>query len=131
MEAQPVTTSPTPAPRQPAPAAAPPPAATPLSPAAPAVRSMFASIARSYDRANQILSFGLHHRWRSAAVRESGAREGDRVLDCATGTGDLAIAFRRVVGESGQALGTDFCDEMLVLAAHKAELARARVRFQP
>ena len=108
MEAQPVTT-----------------------PAAPAVRSMFASIARSYDRANQILSFGLHHRWRAAAVRESGARAGDRVLDCATGTGDLAIAFRRAVSESGEVVGTDFCEEMLVLAARKAERAGARIRFEP
>jgi len=106
------------------------PATTNPAPAAPAVRSMFASIARSYDRANQILSFGLHHRWRSAAVRESGVRRGDRILDCATGTGDLAIAFREAVGESGDVVGTDFCDEMLVLATRKAERARARIRFE-
>ena len=92
---------------------------------------MFASIAHSYDRANQILSFGLHHRWRAAAVRESGARTGHRVLDCATGTGDLAIAFRRAVGESGEVVGTDFCDEMLALASRKAARAVARIRFEP
>ena len=103
----------------------------PATPAAPAVRSMFASIARSYDRANQILSFGLHHGWRSAAVRESGAGHGERVLDCATGTGDLAIAFQRAVGDSGEVVGTDFCDEMLVLASCKAARAGARIRFEP
>ena len=56
---------------------------------------MFASIARRYDRANTILSAGVHHRWRREAVIRSGAKPGDEVLDCATGTGDLAIAFRR------------------------------------
>jgi len=91
---------------------------------------MFASIARSYDRANQVLSFGLHHRWRSAAVRWSGAREGERVLDCATGTGDLALAFRRAVGVSGEVVGTDFCEEMLALAPAKAAREGLAVRFE-
>jgi demethylmenaquinone methyltransferase/2-methoxy-6-polyprenyl-1,4-benzoquinol methylase len=94
------------------------------------VRTMFASIARSYDRANQVLSFGLHHRWRRAAVRASGAGPGDRVLDCATGTGDLALEFRRAVGEDGEVIGTDFCEEMLALAPAKAARAGVAVRFQ-
>jgi demethylmenaquinone methyltransferase/2-methoxy-6-polyprenyl-1,4-benzoquinol methylase len=91
---------------------------------------MFASIAHSYDRANQVLSLGLHHRWRAAAVRRSRAVAGDRVLDCATGTGDLAIAFRRAVGAEGEVVGVDFCDEILALAPAKAERRRAPVRFQ-
>lgn len=92
---------------------------------------MFASVAGTYDRANQILSFGLHHRWRTAAVRQSGAREGDRVLDCATGTGDLAIEFRRAVGASGAVVATDFCEEMLVLASEKAARSGQSIRFEP
>lgn len=91
---------------------------------------MFASIAHSYDRANQVLSMGLHHRWRTAAVRLSGAGIGDRVLDCATGTGDLAIAFRGAVGSDGDVVGVDFCAEILALAPAKAERRRAPVRFQ-
>lgn len=91
---------------------------------------MFASVARSYDRANQVLSLGLHHRWRRAAVRLGGAGPGDRVLDCATGTGDLAIEFRRAVGPTGDVVGADFCDEMLALAPAKAERAGAPVRFE-
>ncbi len=94
------------------------------------VRTMFASIARSYDRANQVLSFGMHHGWRRAAVRASGAAPGGRVLDCATGTGDLALEFRRAVGEGGEVIGTDFCEEMLVLAREKAPRAGAPVHFQ-
>ncbi|HVR41314.1 MAG TPA: class I SAM-dependent methyltransferase [Thermoanaerobaculia bacterium] len=81
------------------------------------IRSMFASIAGGYDRANTILSAGVHHLWRRKAVRRSGAKPGDRVLDCATGTGDLAIAFRKAGAE---VIGTDFVPEMLALAITKA-----------
>ena len=94
------------------------------------VRRMFASVAGSYDRANQILSFGLHHLWRAAAVRHSGALEGNRVLDCATGTGDLALAFARKVGSVGEVVATDFCDEMLVLAREKAARTGRPIRFE-
>lgn len=84
------------------------------------IRSMFASIAGRYDRANTVLSGGVHHLWRKKAVKASGAKEGDSVLDCATGTGDLAIAFRKAVGPSGKVIGTDFVPEMLEHARVKA-----------
>jgi demethylmenaquinone methyltransferase/2-methoxy-6-polyprenyl-1,4-benzoquinol methylase len=84
------------------------------------IRSMFASISTRYDRANTVLSGGVHHLWRRRAVRWSGAKTGDRVLDCATGTGDLAIAFRKAVGDSGDVIGTDFVPEMLERARVKA-----------
>ena len=64
---------------------------------------MFARIAPRYDVANDVLSFGLHRLWRSQVVRMSGARGGDRVLDCATGTGDLALAFKSAVGPAARA----------------------------
>lgn len=81
---------------------------------------MFRSISGRYDRANTVLSAGVHHRWRAKAVRFSGAREGDSVLDCATGTGDLAIAFHKKVGAAGRVVGTDFVPEMIELARTKA-----------
>jgi demethylmenaquinone methyltransferase / 2-methoxy-6-polyprenyl-1,4-benzoquinol methylase len=84
------------------------------------IRSMFASISTRYDRANTVLSGGIHHLWRRKAVRWSDAKAGDRVLDCATGTGDLAIAFRTAVGASGRVIGTDFVPEMLEVARRKA-----------
>lgn len=80
---------------------------------------MFRSIAGRYDRANTVLSAGIHHRWRRRAVRWSGAAPGDRVLDCATGTGDLAIAFKKAV-KHGEVIGTDFVPEMLELARLKS-----------
>jgi len=90
---------------------------------------MFASIADQYDRINSIISLGRHHRWRRLAVKISGARQGHRVLDCATGTGDLAIAFKKRVGESGMVVGVDFCPEMLKHARHKARLQGLAVKF--
>jgi demethylmenaquinone methyltransferase/2-methoxy-6-polyprenyl-1,4-benzoquinol methylase len=81
---------------------------------------MFGSIAGRYDRANTILSAGVHHLWRGATVDWSGTKRGEAVLDCATGTGDLAIAFRKAVGATGRVVGTDFTPEMIDLARAKA-----------
>jgi demethylmenaquinone methyltransferase/2-methoxy-6-polyprenyl-1,4-benzoquinol methylase len=83
------------------------------------IQSMFGSIAGRYDRANTVMSAGVHHLWRRKAVRWSGAKEGDAVLDCATGTGDLAIAFKKAVG-NGRVVGTDFTPEMIKLARQKS-----------
>ena len=93
------------------------------------VREMFASIARRYDAANEILSLGIHKSWRRAAVALSEASAGQRVLDCATGTGDLALEFKRAVGPSGEVIGTDFCAEMLQSAPRKAARAGLDVQF--
>lgn len=94
------------------------------------VRKMFADIADDYDRVNSILSFGVHHIWRNRAVQLSGAREGDDVLDCATGTGDLALKFKESVGDSGSVLGTDFCKEMIEHAPEKAREHNLKVDFE-
>ncbi len=94
------------------------------------VRRMFADIADNYDRVNTILSFGIHHRWRKKAVGLSGAQAGDKVLDCATGTGDLAIEFKKKVGAEGEALGTDFCEEMMESAPEKARKKGVEVEFE-
>src|SRR5258706_3179931 len=95
------------------------------------VQRMFASIAPRYDAANQVLSLGVHRRWRRAAVRLAGATAGQRVLDCATGTGDLALDFKRAVGPGGEVVGTDFCAEMLEHAPPKALAAALEVEFAP
>ncbi|PAU93622.1 bifunctional demethylmenaquinone methyltransferase/2-methoxy-6-polyprenyl-1,4-benzoquinol methylase UbiE [Aliifodinibius salipaludis] len=94
------------------------------------VRNMFADIADDYDRVNTILSFGIHHIWRDRAVSLSGAKLGDRVLDCATGTGDLALEFKEVVGDEGYVLGTDFCAEMIEHAPAKAKENNLVVDFE-
>ncbi len=94
------------------------------------VKNMFADIAGDYDRVNGILSFGIHRFWRNQAILESGARSGDHVLDCATGTGDLAISFAQAVGTDGYVLGTDFCREMIELAPEKANDKGLNIDFE-
>lgn len=83
------------------------------------IRSMFAKVAARYDRANSVLSIGIHHSWRKKLVKLSQASPCHKVLDCATGTGDLAIAFKKAVGPTGAVTGTDFCVDMLDVARHK------------
>jgi demethylmenaquinone methyltransferase/2-methoxy-6-polyprenyl-1,4-benzoquinol methylase len=94
------------------------------------VRQMFSSIATRYDVTNEVLSLGIHRLWRRKAVRLSGAKPGDAVLDCATGTGDLALAFKRRVGGAGRVVGTDFCKEMLDSAPAKAAREGLQLEFQ-
>lgn len=94
------------------------------------IRQMFSQVAGGYDRANNVLSGGIHHLWRKKLVRWSGAREGQSVLDCATGTGDLAIEFKKAVGPSGTVVGTDFCEEMLASAPMKARERGYDIKFE-
>ena len=93
------------------------------------VQQMFSAIAPRYDLANGVLSLGTHQLWRRFAVKASHAAPGSKVLDCATGTGDLALAFKRTVGASGRVVGTDFCAEMLELAPPKAAAAGLEIEF--
>lgn len=95
-----------------------------------AVRAMFSEIAPKYDISNTVLSAGIHHRWRKKAVTLSGAKVGDAVLDCATGTGDLIIAFGKAVGKTGRLLGTDFCSPMMHSAPDKARKNGLSIEFQ-
>jgi demethylmenaquinone methyltransferase/2-methoxy-6-polyprenyl-1,4-benzoquinol methylase len=91
---------------------------------------MFSAIAPKYDLVNQVLSLGVHSRWRARTVALSGVREGQAVLDCATGTGDLAFAMKRAVGPTGRVVGTDFCQEMLAEAPRKAGRLGLDVKFE-
>ncbi len=94
------------------------------------MRTMFADIAPRYDVANTALSLGIHHLWRRTVVRLSQVQAGMRVLDCATGTGDLALAFKNAVGKSGYVIGTDFCAEMMESAPEKARKNGMDIRFE-
>jgi demethylmenaquinone methyltransferase/2-methoxy-6-polyprenyl-1,4-benzoquinol methylase len=87
------------------------------------VRSMFDGVASVYDALNSAMTAGLHHRWRERAVDLAGVGPGDRVLDVATGTGDLALELSRRVGRGGEVVGSDFSDGMLARARAKAQRA--------
>lgn len=82
------------------------------------IRALFAGIADRYDLANDLLSLGIHRAWKARAIRECGGLSGLRVLDAATGTGDLAI--RCAKAGAAQVVGIDLSDEMLRHARIKA-----------
>jgi demethylmenaquinone methyltransferase/2-methoxy-6-polyprenyl-1,4-benzoquinol methylase len=84
------------------------------------VRAMFDRIAGFYDLMNSVMTAGLHHRWRARAADLAGVRPGDRVLDVATGTGDLAIELAKRVMPGGEVVGSDFSEGMLEHARAKA-----------
>lgn len=104
---------------------------TPNSPNPEIIRSMFSKVASEYDKANSVLSIGIHHLWRKKLVHLSKAHLGQDVLDCATGTGDLAIEFKKAVGPKGKVIGTDFCVDMMETAPKKAQKKNLDVLFEP
>jgi demethylmenaquinone methyltransferase / 2-methoxy-6-polyprenyl-1,4-benzoquinol methylase len=77
------------------------------------VRGVFDSVASRYDVMNDVMSLGLHRVWKAYTLAVSGVREGQRVLDIAGGTGDLALAFARKVGPRGEVVHTDINEAML------------------
>jgi demethylmenaquinone methyltransferase/2-methoxy-6-polyprenyl-1,4-benzoquinol methylase len=86
---------------------------------------MFASIARRYDLLNHLLSLNIDRSWRAFATRVAAPAPGDPVLDCCTGTADLALAYDRAAAGQSPIIGTDFCREMLVIGRRKVQHARA------
>jgi demethylmenaquinone methyltransferase/2-methoxy-6-polyprenyl-1,4-benzoquinol methylase len=80
------------------------------------VRAMFDRISGIYDLLNQVMTVGLHHKWRARAADLAEARPGAKVLDVACGTGDLAIELAR---RGCDVIGSDFSEEMLVHAREK------------
>jgi len=80
---------------------------------------MFDRIAGLYDRMNTVMTAGLHHGWRRRAADLAGLAPGDRALDVATGTGDLAFELRGRVAPGGEVIGSDFSERMLQIARAK------------
>jgi demethylmenaquinone methyltransferase/2-methoxy-6-polyprenyl-1,4-benzoquinol methylase len=77
------------------------------------VGQVFTSVARSYDLMNDLMSFGTHRLWKRHFVATSGVRRGDRVLDLAGGTGDIAALLKPVVGDTGDIVVGDINAAML------------------
>jgi demethylmenaquinone methyltransferase/2-methoxy-6-polyprenyl-1,4-benzoquinol methylase len=77
------------------------------------VRGVFDSVAPRYDVMNDLMSMGLHRAWKAFTVLVADVKPGDRVLDIAGGTGDLAMAFARKVGPTGTVVHTDINEAML------------------
>ena len=83
------------------------------------VGEVFKSVATNYDLMNDLMSLGLHRFWKRFAIEMSGVRAGDKVLDVASGSGDLAAAFAKRVGPTGQVWMTDINAAMLEVGRDK------------
>ncbi len=77
------------------------------------VAEVFHSVANKYDIMNDLMSMGIHRLWKRYTIEISGVKPGDKVLDLAGGTGDLAAKFARIVGQSGQVTLSDINNSML------------------
>jgi demethylmenaquinone methyltransferase/2-methoxy-6-polyprenyl-1,4-benzoquinol methylase len=84
------------------------------------VKDMFSAIAEKYDLMNDLLSFGLHRLWKKKSVKLCKLKKGAKALDCASGTGDIAILLAKAIGANGTVLATDITEEMLDIAKEKA-----------
>ncbi|MGI8728850.1 MAG: ubiquinone/menaquinone biosynthesis methyltransferase [Solirubrobacteraceae bacterium] len=96
----------------------------------PQVRAMFDRIAGFYGVMNAVMTAGLHHAVRRRVVALARVAPGDRVLDVATGTGDLALALAAAVAPGGEVIASDFAEEMLARARAKAGDAAVPVTFE-
>ncbi|HUQ76876.1 MAG TPA: bifunctional demethylmenaquinone methyltransferase/2-methoxy-6-polyprenyl-1,4-benzoquinol methylase UbiE [Burkholderiales bacterium] len=77
------------------------------------VGEVFDRVAERYDVMNDLMSLGLHRLWKSFAISVARPRRGERVLDVASGSGDLAVALTRRVGAQGEVWATDINRKML------------------
>jgi len=77
------------------------------------VRAVFDSVATRYDLMNDLMSLGIHRLWKRRTVELAGVRRGQRVLDLAAGTGDLAEKFAKIVGPDGEVVMSDINEAML------------------
>ena len=83
------------------------------------VAEVFHSVASKYDMMNDLMSLGVHRLWKRYTVEMSGVRRGQRVLDLAGGTGDLAMKFSRIVGAEGQVVLADINASMLEMGRQR------------
>ncbi|MCD6039250.1 MAG: ubiE 2 [Gammaproteobacteria bacterium] len=77
------------------------------------VAEVFHSVANKYDLMNDIMSLGLHRLWKKFTIEQSNVRPGQIILDLAGGTGDLAAAFSKKIGEKGRVFLVDINEKML------------------
>jgi demethylmenaquinone methyltransferase/2-methoxy-6-polyprenyl-1,4-benzoquinol methylase len=90
---------------------------------------MFDRIAPRYDLLNRLLSFGIDRRWRRFAIRQLAVPTAGRVLDIATGTGDLALEIGRQTDPDVTIVGADFTQGMLVIGQQKIAQSAFRDRI--
>lgn len=85
------------------------------------VQKMFGEIAPNYDRMNHLLSMNVDRWWRRVAVKKLVPNQTDPILDCCSGTGDLAFAFEKATDSKVPVIAADFCYPMLEIGQQKKE----------
>lgn len=83
------------------------------------VRAVFDSVVDRYDLMNDLMSFGIHRLWKQEAIALAQIKPGQRVLDLATGTGDLSLGFAKRVGATGWVIASDINAAMLQLGCNR------------
>ncbi|MBV9464463.1 MAG: class I SAM-dependent methyltransferase, partial [Verrucomicrobiae bacterium] len=99
-------------------------------PRAERVRGLFDRIARRYDLINDLQSFGMHRRWKDELLGLGQLRPGDRVLDLASGTGDL-VARGAQMQPAAEFIALDFSLGMLGAATHRRPRVQADILQMP
>lgn len=85
------------------------------------VQAFFTSVAKRYDLANTLMSFGFHYGWKRKAVEEADVKEGMNVLDICAGTNDVAIMLAEKVGPTGHVTAVDWNREMQEVGQFKVD----------
>jgi demethylmenaquinone methyltransferase/2-methoxy-6-polyprenyl-1,4-benzoquinol methylase len=94
------------------------------------VRDMFGEIAPNYDRMNHLLSMNVDRYWRRRTVRKLKPNREFPILDCCSGTGDLAFAFEKATGFEVPVFASDFCFEMLQIGEQKRrKRPKSKIQF--
>lgn len=93
------------------------------------IKNMFNHIALTYDLLNNVLSLGTHHLWKKKLVHEAIKERPLKILDCATGTGDIAMSMKTLSPKSS-VVGIDFSAEMLKSARKKQVAKKLDIDFQ-
>ena len=94
------------------------------------IKKMFSKVAGKYDATNSAMSFGIYKSWYKKLIDFAEISEGMKVLDCATGTGNIAFEINKRVGNKGSVTGVDFCEEMLVIARKKSTELQTNITFE-
>lgn len=85
------------------------------------VQAFFTSVAKRYDLANSLMSFGLHYGWKRKAVKATDVGEGMNVVDICAGTNDVSIMLANEVGPGGHVTAVDWNKDMLDVGWYKVE----------
>ncbi len=94
------------------------------------IQNMFNKIAGKYDLANSVLSLGTHLLWKKKLIKAANLQPGQRALDCATGTGDIAFMMEKAAVGKADITAIDFSEEMLVVARERGKKAGSQVFFK-